>query len=256
MLIWPISLPLFTHWLRIFSHLFSFVVPLLVLYGLKHCLPRLWSTFVFTSNQNQNEENNRKSNEKMKLNRNYYGFLVYVTFILSCHITIIETAKRLISAFVIVIFEMSRLNSSCFIRRWESSDSSYMAYLSYLHMEKTYRIPTEISPEPNDIVVDNNENDYSSIRSDTQRPIQSNDDDNWDASIIGRSRIGSQSSFAKEQYSDSSSGVKSVITTSQQIDSRNLSLSRAALKILLRSPLNSEKDSPQVKMRHKREADF
>ncbi|CAF1367377.1 unnamed protein product [Adineta ricciae] len=171
MLIWPISLPLFTHWLRIFSHLFSFVVPLLVLYGLKHCLPRLWSTFVFPSNQNQNEENNRKSNEKMKSNRNYYGLLVYVTFILSCHITIIETAKRLISALAIMIFEMPRLNSSCFIRRWETSDSSYMAYLSYLHMEKTYRIPTEIRPEPDDIVGDNNENDYSSVRSDTQRAI-------------------------------------------------------------------------------------
>lgn len=128
-----------------------------------------------------------------------------------------------------------------------------MTYLSYLHMEKTYKIPTENLPEPNVIIVNNNQNDHSSVRSGTQRVMQANNDGDWNASIIGSSRMGSVSSFFIEPCSNPLPGVTPLNIISQQIDSRNSSLDRESQRHV-RLPSNTKKDSPRVKKRLKRES--
>ncbi|CAF4844743.1 unnamed protein product, partial [Rotaria socialis] len=110
----------------------AFIAPVLALYTLKHWITK-WVCIFSTSHQSENESST--------WNKDVYTILVYLTLVTNCYITVFSPIFRLIKGVLLNILLMPRFDCSCFGRQWEEYDSAYMAYVSYLHMEKTYRQP-------------------------------------------------------------------------------------------------------------------
>ncbi|UJR08770.1 hypothetical protein I4U23_013026 [Adineta vaga] len=113
----------------------SFILPLLVLYGLNRNIKQWLCTFA-SSKESEHADSN-KSNDKI------YAVLICFTFIFSCHIAIISSVVRLINGLLWNILLMPRIDCSYLGRTCEKFDSGFMAYASYLHVENAIREPIQ-----------------------------------------------------------------------------------------------------------------